>query len=215
MQKRSNTFNEVCIRRDKMDAMKLKIKYLSSFAVCFLLLASSCSQTHEKPPWEYMPNMVDTPAVKAYRETPRLPAEGTLPRDYDPYPYSKDQGDLAGAELKNPLVMSKANLLHGQQLFNIYCIVCHGERGKGDGYIVPKFPRPPSLLSEKVRDWPDGRIYHVITRGQNLMPSYATQIRPSDRWAIVDYVRVLQRAAKPNPEDVEALKKALKEGTLP
>jgi len=190
-------------------------KIAFSFILFSLFCLAACSSTKSKPPWEYMPNMVNTPAVKAYREPPRLPVEGTLPRDYEPYPYAQDQGDLAGAELKNPVLMTKSNLLHGQQLFNTYCIVCHGERGKGDGYIVPKFPRPPSLLSDKVRDWSDGRVYHVITRGQNLMPSYATQIRPADRWAIVDYVRVLQRAAKPNPQDVEALKKALKEGELP
>ena len=69
--------------------------------------------------------------------------------------------------------------------------------GQGDGYIVPKFPRPPTLQSDKVRNWPDGNIYHVITMGQNLMPSYASQILPADRWAVIHYVRALQRSQHP------------------
>ncbi|HZE19942.1 MAG TPA: cytochrome c, partial [Candidatus Angelobacter sp.] len=67
-----------------------------------------------------------------------------------------------------------------------------------------KFPMPPSLLSEKVSGWPDGRIYHVITRGQNLMPSYSSQILPEDRWAVIHYVRALERAAHPLPQDLRA-----------
>jgi mono/diheme cytochrome c family protein len=63
---------------------------------------------------------------------------------------------------------------------------------------------PPSLLSEKVRAWPDSRIFHIITRGQNLMPSYASQILPEDRWAAVHYVRALQRAAHPTAADLAA-----------
>jgi mono/diheme cytochrome c family protein len=61
---------------------------------------------------------------------------------------------------------------------------------------------PPSLLSQKVSQWPDGRIYHLITRGQNLMPSYASQILPEDRWAVIQYVRALERAANPLPQDL-------------
>ncbi|MFO1519104.1 MAG: cytochrome c [bacterium] len=184
---------------------------LPAFSV---LLLSACGGPKEKPPWEYMPNMVDTPAVKAQREPMRVPPAGTFPIGYQPYPYAKDQGDLAGAQLSNPLPVTKEVLLSGQKLFNTYCIVCHGERGKGDGYIVPKFPRPPTLQSDKVRDWSDGRIFHVITMGQNLMPSYATQIQSQDRWAIIRYLRVLQRAEKPTAQDVEELKKALKEGKV-
>ena len=75
----------------------------------------------------------------------------------------------------------------------------------GDGSIVPKFPRPPSLQSDKVRQWADGRIFHTITIGQNLMPSYATQISAGDRWAIIHYVRALQRAKHPTAEDLKVL----------
>jgi mono/diheme cytochrome c family protein len=63
---------------------------------------------------------------------------------------------------------------------------------------------PPSLLSPKVSGWPDGRIFHTVTRGQNLMPSYASQILPEDRWAVILYVRALERAAHPGVQDLKA-----------
>jgi mono/diheme cytochrome c family protein len=65
---------------------------------------------------------------------------------------------------------------------------------------------PPVLFSDKVVNWTDGRLYHTITMGQGLMPSYATQILPEQRWAIVHYVRALQRAARPTAADLAAAK---------
>ncbi|MBF0491526.1 MAG: c-type cytochrome [Deltaproteobacteria bacterium] len=194
--------------------MKTKfIKILSLMALLSVLAA--CGGTSEKPPFEYMANMTNSPAVKAYEEVPRKPVEGTIPRNFHPYPYTKEEGDKAGAEGVNPLPLTKEVFAKGQLQFNSYCIVCHGPKGEGDGYIIPKFPKPPSLLSDKVRNWPDARIYHVISMGQNLMPSYATQIRQEDRWAVIHYVRALQRAANPTGEDIALVKKMSKEGTLP
>jgi mono/diheme cytochrome c family protein len=184
-------------------------------ATAGILLISACGGVKKNPPWEYMPNMVDTPTVKAQAHPMRVPPVGTIPLGFEPYPFKKEQADAAAAaHIENPLPMTKDVLLTGQKVFNTYCIVCHGERGKGDGYIIPKFPRPPSLQSDKIRGWADGQIFHVITRGQNLMPSYATQIQPEDRWAIIRYVRALQRAEQPTPEDIEILKKDLKEGKV-
>lgn len=176
----------------------------------FLLAVTVGCGKHEKPNFTYMPDMAFSPAKSAQEEgAMRVPPEGTVPRGYERYRYDKDP-ERAGRELKNPLRRTRANLLRGQKLFNIYCIVCHGKGGQGDGTIIPKFPRPPSLLSNKVRNWPDGRIYHVITKGQNIMPSYATQVDPQDRWAIIHYVRVLQRAAKPTAEDLREYEREYK-----
>ncbi len=167
-----------------------------------LLLFLSC--TSSKTTLEYMPDMADQPSIKAQEEM-RVPPVGTLPRDYVPYPY-KDRPEEAGVNLKNPLVPTMEVLQAGKAIFETYCSVCHGPTGLGNGSIVPKFPRPPALVSEKVRGWTDGRMYHVITTGQNLMSSYASQISPEDRWAVIHYVRVLQKAANPSPEDVEKAK---------
>ncbi len=159
--------------------------------------------------YEYFPQMADMPSVKAQERPMRAPVPGTQPRGYTPYPYAADQAEAAGLALRNTMPRVMENFQRGKALYNTYCIVCHGPTGEGDGFIVPKFPRPPSLHSDKVRNWPDGRIYHVISAGQNLMPSYAGKVTPSERWAIILYVRALQRAAQPTPEDVELFKQRL------
>lgn len=163
----------------------------------------------EKPTLEFFPNMVDSPSVKAQEQKMNSPVPGTVPVGFEVYPYKVDEGDKAGSELKNSLKFTKENIEKGKELYNTYCLVCHGPSGKGNGTIVPKFPMPPTLHSEKVTTWSDGRIFHVITMGQNLMPSYKTQVKPEERWAIILYLRALQRAVAPTKEDLEAYKKTL------
>ncbi|GEM_PF-354687 len=218
MRKKLKKYSEKTGLRTEWKGLSRRYIYFSVLiaqSLVTLFFVSACSGSKPNPPWEYMPDMAHTVSVKAQEEPMRLPPAGTLPQGYTPYPYTKDQGDLAGAQLKNPLPITREVMLQGQKQFNIYCIVCHGERGKGDGSIIPKFPRPPTLQSDKVRNWSDGRIYHVITMGQNLMPSYATQTNSDDRWAMIHYLRALQRADKPTAADIEIIKKALKEGKLP
>ena len=177
-----------------------------------LVLAAGCSHRKEEPALEYMPNMAYSPAIKAQNEDPmhpgmsamRPPVPGTVPRGFTPYRYESGDSLLAQRELTNPLPRTADVLGRGQRVFMTYCVVCHGPKGDGQGYIVPKFPMPPSLLSEKVSSWPDGRIYHIVTRGQNLMPNYASQILPEDRWAVIHYVRALERAAHPEAQDLRA-----------
>jgi len=177
-----------------------------------LVLAAGCSHRKETPALEYMPNMAYSPAIKAQNEDPmhpgmsamRPPVPGTVPRGFTPYRYESGDSLLAQRELTNPLPRTADVLGRGQRVFMTYCVVCHGPKGDGQGYIVPKFPMPPSLLSQKVSAWPDGRIYHIVTRGQNLMPNYASQILPEDRWAVIHYVRALERAAHPEAQDLRA-----------
>ena len=190
-------------------------KKLNIYISSMVLLLTACGAGGNKTAWEYMPDMTNSPAVKAQEEPMRLPPAETLPQNYEVYPYGVDQGELAGSQLSNPLEMTQTSLQRGQTVYNNMCIVCHGSKGSGEGSIVPKFPRSPSLLSDKVRDWREGRIYHAVMKGQNLTGSYASQVAPQDRWAVIQYVRALQRAAKPTPQDVEAFKKALKERTYP
>jgi mono/diheme cytochrome c family protein len=134
--------------------------------------------------------------------------EGTVSRNFQGYHYTAADTEKAGRELKNPIPRTHEALARGQKLFNVYCIVCHGSAGTGNGNVVPPYPRPPSLLSDKVVKWPDGSIFNVITRGQNLMPSYASQMAAEDRWMVIHYIRALQRADNPQPEDLKKLKKA-------
>jgi mono/diheme cytochrome c family protein len=172
------------------------------FFMAVALVLTGCE--HSKPNFIYMPDMVYSPALKAQKEGQLPMVAGTVPRGFSAYPYRKEQGDQAGRELKNPFRPTREVLARGQVMFNTYCIVCHGPNGEGDGSIVPKFPRPPSLQSDKIRGWGDGQIYHTITMGQGNMPSYTQQISRGDRWSIVHYVRALQRAKHPTAEDLKA-----------
>jgi mono/diheme cytochrome c family protein len=131
----------------------------------------------------------------------RMPVEGTVARGFLPYPFA-GKPDEAGKNLVNSLLPTNDVLARGRVKFLTYCSPCHGNVGRGDSRLRGQFPNPPTLHSDKVRNWPDGNIYHVITEGQNVMPSYATQIAREDRWAIVDYVRVLQRAQNAKEADL-------------
>ena len=180
--------------------IKIALKY-----PCLLGLALGLSAcTHEKPNVIYMPDMVYSPALSAQQEgSMRMPVKGTIPRGFEPYRY-KDNPDLAGVELKNPLRPTKVNLARGEAVYKTNCMLCHGPKGDGDGPIIAKgFPRPPALSNEKVVKWSDGRIFHVTTVGQNNMPGYGAQISAGNRWAAVLYVRAIQRSKHPTPQDIK------------
>ena len=171
-------------------------------AAIFMVAGSGCIfGPKEKPEFTYFPNMHYSPAVKAQEPGMRMPPEGTIPREMKPYAFAGNP-EAAGRNLKNPLKMTRANLNRGQEMFGIYCKVCHGDVGRGDGKVIGPFPKPPSLLSGRVSGLPDGHLYHIITDGQNIMPGYATQISRQDRWTIVQYLRVLYRATHASAEDV-------------
>jgi mono/diheme cytochrome c family protein len=133
-----------------------------------------------------------------------------------------------------PMPVSKAMVERGQQRFNIYCSVCHGYSGIGDGIIVQRgFTRPPSLvlgaenpkdnysrgiayqgLLVPVPEAPVGYYFDVITRGYGAMPEHATQIPVEDRWAIVSYLKALQKSqhypvSKMPAEEQEKIRKMI------
>ncbi len=127
----------------------------------------------------------------------RVPPEGSVPREYEPYPFAAS--DFAGASsLRNPLPRTEDVLARGQNRYNTYCAVCHGVTGAGDGPVVPRFPDMPALTSEKIAGWSDGEIYHIISVGRARMRPYAYQLPPNDRWAVIHYTRLLQQKAQSN-----------------
>ena len=92
-----------------------------------------------------------------------------------------------------PFPLTRADLERGQAQFNIFCALCHGPTGEGDGMIVQRgFPRPPSLYLQRLRDTKPGHFYNVITHGYGAMYSYNDRIEPDDRWRIAGYIRALQ-----------------------
>ncbi|HET7321242.1 MAG TPA: c-type cytochrome [Longimicrobiaceae bacterium] len=158
--------------------------------------------------WENIPilsTMRHTVTYDPY-EMPRLPAEHTIPvvspiGDVPP-PFTQAQLDSAAATLTNPYGSSPSAevLARGKFLYDTQCIVCHGPAGAGDGSIVGggKFPFAPAINSAATAARSDGYIYGMIAVGRGLMPPYGEKLRHLDRWAVVTYVRELERQASGN-----------------
>ena len=105
--------------------------------------------------------------------------------------FSGMTGDLLVATIPTPV--TRELLARGRERFEIYCAVCHGRTGAGDGMVVQRgFPRPPSLHEPRLREAPAGHFFDVMTQGYGVMYSYASRVEPQDRWAIVAYIRALQ-----------------------
>lgn len=103
-----------------------------------------------------------------------------------------------------PLPVTKELLDRGQERYGIYCIVCHGAVGAGDGMIVRRgFSPPPTYHDDRLRNAPVGHYFDVITNGWGKMNGYGAQIQPADRWAIVAYIRALQLSQ--NPEEIQKI----------
>lgn len=162
-------------------------------AACCLLVLVGCNGSGERTQLVLFPDMMESVPHEDY-ERILAPPEGTIPVGYYPFTYgdSEEEAIRAGEELVNPIEASPEVLQRGRQVFETMCLVCHGAGGEGDGPIIGRFPNPPNLRAERATGFPDGRIFHVITRGQGIMPSHAVQVLPDDRWKVVLYVRELQ-----------------------
>jgi len=135
----------------------------------------------------------------------RSPVEGTVAKGFIPYPY---MGIAEPQEyLSNPILPSIENLKLGKKKYLTYCSPCHGNFGDGDSRLKGQFPNPPSIHSQRIRNFEDGRLYHIITDGKNIMPPYAAQISREERWAIVNYLRVLQKAKNASTSELEMISK--------
>lgn len=170
-----------------------------------------------KPQMEVWDDMRRQEKFKPQQETPmfsdgrtsRRPPEGTIARGF------LKQDDIMNTGLqspdlyagKNPLTID-ADLVHlGQARFNVYCTPCHDRAGTGKGSVALKAPQfiPTNLHDDRLRKAADGEIFNVITNGKRSMPPYKYQIASvKDRWAIVAYVRVLQRMSSGSIDDVPA-----------
>lgn len=106
------------------------------------------------------------------------------------------RGALAEARaLATPPPLTPALIDRGQDRYDVFCAVCHGRTGDGDGPVVKRgFPAPPSYHIARLAAAPPAYIVDVITHGHGVMYSYADRVAPADRWAIAAYVKVLQRA---------------------
>jgi mono/diheme cytochrome c family protein len=117
-------------------------------------------------------------------------------------PYTIQTEDEASV-LANPLPRTESVLNQGRQGFTTYCSACHGILGNGVSTLTAAYgAKPANLVADNVREYPDGRIYHVIVMGKNAMLSYAAELTEDERWAVVHHVRVLQRAMNARDTDI-------------
>ena len=141
----------------------------------------------------------------ADQRSERPPIEGTVARGQlhdDTYFYTGRAGSGPGDYM--PFPVTKEVLERGRERYNIYCAPCHSRVGDGNGFIPSRgFPRkPPSFHIERLQKAPLGYFYDVIANGFGIMPDYASQIPPQDRWKIVAYIRALQLSQNATRADV-------------
>ena len=171
--------------------------------IALVIIASvfvSCNNKRERQ-LQYMPDMYesvpyDANGANGINNAPVniKPVAGTIKRGGQPaydIPDTPEGYEKARTELKNPLEASEENLTRGNELYDIYCISCHGKKGDGNGYLAQaeKFLGIPSYAD---RDINAGTIYHVIMHGKNLMGSHSSQLTYKERWQIIHYVEQLR-----------------------
>ena len=164
------------------------------------IAATSCFDK-SKPNYQFFPNMYESVAYETYSQSAAFkggkeglkPAHGTIKRGFEPYdiPNTPEGYALAKANLKSPLDSLSVDAEKGAELFNIYCAICHGEKGDGQGNLVKreKFLGVPNYAD---RDITEGSIFHVITYGLNAMGSHANQLTQQERWMVTAHVLKLK-----------------------
>lgn len=135
----------------------------------------------------------------------RPSVEGTVARgqlNVDAYFYTGKIGNNPGEEM--PFPVTKEVLERGRERYDIYCAPCHSRTGDGNGVIPSRgFPRkPPSYHIARLQKAPVGYFFDVMSNGFGIMPDYASQITPQDRWNIVAYIRALQLSQNATTADV-------------
>ena len=176
------------------------MKNLILLFVLSSLLLVSCFDA-SKPNYQYFPNMYESVGYKTYAESTafrngieaQLPAPGSVARGWAPYdfPDTNDGYEDAKVNLVSPLEQTDAHRAEGKELYGIYCAVCHGSKGDGQGILMTreKFLGIPSYAD---RDITGGSIYHVLMYGKNAMGSHAGQVNATERWQIAQHVLYLR-----------------------
>ncbi len=218
-------------RRDTILAFgagMLKFWRIGLFALLLSGMLAACRRDmHDQPKYKpYRPSPFFEDGLSS-----RPLVEGTVPRGYlredmhlyagktkatqppsakavsgrEAKPRVKGQGSVSDEVDTFPFPVTRAVLNRGQERFNIYCSTCHGRVGNGEGMIVRRgFRQPPSFHIDRLREDSVGHFFDVITNGFGAMPSYADQVAPHDRWAIIAYIRALQLSQRATLSDVPA-----------
>jgi hypothetical protein len=181
-------------------------RVMGALALASLVAAAGCARgcTSSRPPIHINPSMDNQPKVRAQAASRffydgiamRAPVPGTIAigglREDAAFFEGTDADGTFVATI--PVPVDEALLERGRDRYEIYCQPCHDPRGEGRGILFQRANVPTATFhQDRVRDYPDGQIFDVITNGIGLMAGYRWPIAPSDRWAIVAHVRELQR----------------------
>jgi hypothetical protein len=209
---------ELIYRPEEVKHRVFEPKFVIFLAIVAIICAGSTYVTLNKlmyiTPFDFMMNQKkgSAQAESSFftdKHEMRKPVDGTVARGFIPYEFNgvTDTNQFYG----NPLLPTKKVLELGQRKFLTFCSPCHGNYADGSSRLRSQFPPGPTLHSARIIGFSDGKIYNIITNGQNVMPSYAYQTTREERWAIVNYIRVLQRAQNPKPSDFTAINESNKE----
>ncbi len=173
--------------------------------VCGLFLLLASCKNDNSPNYQFMPDMYEPVGYETYQKVDFLPAgmeamhpaDNTIPRGSMPYGIANDlQGKELAREQRSPLdsLQKDDTMASGMQLYTIYCAICHGDTGDGQGNLVKreKILGVPSY-ADPGRDITIGSTYHTIYYGQNAMGSYAGQLNHTERWEVSEYVMKLKQ----------------------
>ena len=186
------------------------------------LVARARTTTSTRPRINLVPDMDNQPKFRAQQANPmfadgramRPPVAGTVARGELREDAATYAGKTAAGEWVSaiPVAVTARLMKRGQERYDVFCTPCHGFAGNGDGIVAKRADRlqegtwtpPSSLHTDLVRSRPDGQLFNTITNGVRTMPAYGSQIPVADRWAIVAYVRALQRSQNASVADVPA-----------
>jgi len=188
---------------------------LGAITLASLLATTFIWPDRTRPNYVFAPDMAESPALSTYSAKGWHVApdqllqrpDGTVAVGDQPLRYGSGEAEAlrAGAELTMPDdIVSAPENTRGEELYQALCRTCHGDEGHGDGVTMKRgFQPPASLLTQQARDMADGTMFHVLTFGQNLMPSHAGQLTTTDRWRVIRYVRGLQDRLPVDPPPFE------------
>lgn len=180
------------------------MKSLIKIAILAMIFGTMMScKKDSRPNYQFMPNMYEPVGYETYGESAMfpndavalLPAEGSIPRGFTPFEIDNtiEGYELAKETLKSPLDSTQIDLTRAKDLYGIYCGICHGNLGDGQGNLVKRekilgIPR----YDDAGRAITEGSIYHTLYYGKNAMGSYANQLKEEERWQVVAYVLKLK-----------------------
>ena len=177
------------------------MNYKGLLALLILVLGIQSCSDNSRPNYQYFPNMYEPVGYETYADSDafangieaQIPVEGSIARGWEPYDYpdTNEVYEAAKANLNSTIDITDANQANGKELYGIYCAVCHGNKGDGQGILMTreKFLGVPSYADREITP---GSIYHVLMYGKNAMGSHAGQVNAEERWQIAQHVMELR-----------------------